>query len=332
MISRALPALLLAALGATRLIAHAQEEDWRLEFFPLIKREGRIVLVGAGKDSLWLLSNRHALRQWTERTSTGANSCPDAAPTPSAGATRLEIDATGCVPARAAELLDRRPNIGGPNCWNIALVLADILPALRFSTPEEFAFHMASARCRPLSAGEALLPGDLGAMREKRAGGGERELHAFVRISSDLAFSKNGDDPVEPYQVHAMSAMLQANEALGRANCRGACSIRTDYYRCLPASSAIPFGALSEAERRLSKFESSLEAHVLGHRRADLAALDAALAELLARRAPAADAFAARALAHRLRGVARQLAMLDMGAKAQESLHAAQQLEQPGRQ
>jgi hypothetical protein len=119
------------------------------------------------------------------------------------------MDVTNCVPDHVAKYAGKSPKLLGANCWNLAMVFKGILPALRYSTPDEMAFFMRSPLCRPLEPGEKRMAGDIGSIRAKekalqyvpcKPGIGTQcdgdysigEYHAFIYISDNLVYEKDG--------------------------------------------------------------------------------------------------------------------------------------------
>lgn len=91
----------------------------------------------------------------------------------------------------------------GPNCWNTALVSNKIIPVLRFTPPAEMSFWMASPLCKAVPEDDFPAPGDIVAIRDSEG----KEVHAFVYVTDELAFSKNYLTTVAPYKLQATSAV-----------------------------------------------------------------------------------------------------------------------------
>lgn len=119
----------------------------------------------------------------------------------------------------------------GPNCWNAALLAARILARPRFTSPEEMAFWLASPLCRRLGAGEAPRPGDIVAIRDQAG----QEVHGFVYLSPELAFSKNLVSPAEPYALQspeAVYAVFPVPDGCRAPGSLAGCPARSDHFRC----------------------------------------------------------------------------------------------------
>jgi hypothetical protein len=171
------------------------------------------------------MAEMEALRQWT--LSTGAN-C-GAMPMRKAGAF-CEIEIGKCLPAHVKKYQNVKAENIGPNCWNLALVMKDFLPYLRMSSNEEMTFFMNSGLCKQVPPSEKPKPGDVGAIRETgpscEDSNSACEVHGFIYVSENLAYSKNGYDPELPYQLQDRAKMNSAQGAWPGTD------LKTEYYRC----------------------------------------------------------------------------------------------------
>ena len=174
--------------------------------------------------------NIDAVKTWTKSRSA---SCQMSEPaSKDIGGGLCTADFTRCLPPEVIALDGTSPEIAGPNCWNLAMVMSGVLPSLRHSTAEEMAFFMKSPLCRPLGAGEKPQPGDIGALR---ANG--KEVHGFMWISDTLVFSKNGDAVDQKYFLQSKAFMADGYQILQNAECAKTkdpedCNMIVDSLRC----------------------------------------------------------------------------------------------------
>ncbi|MGE3609529.1 MAG: hypothetical protein AB7I27_08075 [Bacteriovoracaceae bacterium] len=152
---------------------------------------------------------------------------------------QCKIDVTNCVPDHLVKYHGVNPNEKtGPNCWNLALVMKGILPALRFSSNEEMAFYMQPPLCRNLKNGEKRQAGDIGAIRTIN-GHEVGEFHGFIYLSDDVAYSKNGSEEDSwPYLLQSLPEMLSIYEVPNSKKCRSnevdkTCDLSASYFRCI---------------------------------------------------------------------------------------------------
>lgn len=178
-----------------------------------------------------------SLKQWTEAAHKN-RSCPPLNTIEKAGNTCF-VEVTSCVPDHVKNYQGVKPEKQGPNCWNLSLVMKDILPALRYSTPEEMSFYMRPPLCRALKDNERRMPGDVGAIRGIYGGQIQEEIHGFIYISDDLVYSKNGYSSDSPYEVQPLESMFNMYEVSKGEECRknsinlkSKCSNVASYFRC----------------------------------------------------------------------------------------------------
>jgi hypothetical protein len=114
-----------------------------------------------------------------------------------------KVNISTCVPEHVKKYHSRSPEVYGPNCWNLSLVMANILPNLRLSTPEEMEFFMKPPLCRAIKENEKKLPGDIGAIRNEEG----EEIHGFIYVSEELVYSKNGTNKASPYALQSINDM-----------------------------------------------------------------------------------------------------------------------------
>ena len=132
-------------------------------------------------------------------------------------------DVTVCVPAFVRQLHGLTSEAPGPNCWNMALVTAGLLPSLRESSSEEWRHTLDSPLCRELGSNEKVEAGDLGSI-ETRARDSVGEVHGFTYLTETLVFDKRGIALRAPYLLESVESMLKSYP-LGKFEheCRDAC-------------------------------------------------------------------------------------------------------------
>jgi hypothetical protein len=174
-------------------------------------------------------SNLAAIQQWT--TSRGGACEMPTAPKSKSSLQNCKIDIAKCLPTEVLSLREKKQSIQGPNCWNLALVMAGILPAVRYSTPEEMGFFLNSPLCHRIGATEHKKPGDIGALRTNSS-----QVHAFMWISEDLVFSKNGPEAESLSQIQSAGKMAIGYRSLQTQKCRDDknvdCELQLETLRC----------------------------------------------------------------------------------------------------
>ena len=177
-----------------------------------------------------------SLAQWTHSMET-RNNCPAVLPRGQLVGRACQLDITSCVPAHVQRYQGNRIE-AGPNCWNLALVLRGILPNIRMASPEEMTFYMNPPLCRALRDGEGKRPGDVVAIR-KFSDADLVEVHGFIYISPEIAYSKNGMEAEVPYSLQSLESVYQAYNVPNTAQCRANqanlsanCEAETSVYRC----------------------------------------------------------------------------------------------------
>lgn len=180
-----------------------------------------------------------SLKQWTTSIESEVD-CPNF--TFKKDSTNCQIDITKCVPKHVKKYQDVNPAFSGPNCWNLALVMKEILPGLRYSSADEMSFYMGPPLCRNLKNGEALKPGDVGAIRNIH-NNKIQESHGFIYISDKIAYSKNGFHHLSPYALQSLDNVYQTYDVPDKAECRknqidldNDCDVAVSYYRCISLS------------------------------------------------------------------------------------------------
>lgn len=199
---------------------------------PYVLRQGdRLIL--ADKNCSAIQKNAEALRSWTLKFKEENCSLPK--PNKTSGG--CDLDITFCVPELVRKNQGIDPGVLGPNCFNLALVMNNIVPAFRETSPSELRGLVRPPLCYKLSDDETPSPGDIGLyssapQKGDMSFGKDPEKHAFIFVSEKLAFTKNGRAG-SPYSLMSVDEMKRYSEAVD-ANCKylesGCQSV--NYYRC----------------------------------------------------------------------------------------------------
>lgn len=197
------------------------------------KKDGRVVLQDTCSDGTNVIKS---LSTWLGKT-TPNKTCQ--APSKSNG-NDCQYDITNCLPDQVVRYQGVTSKVGGPNCWNLALVMGKILPNLRYSSPQEMAFYMRPPLCRALKNSESRQPGDIGAIRGMAWGIPIEETHGFIYISDSMVFSKNGSKKEAPYSLQSTDKMLESYGVENNKACRNNeipkgnmdCTQAVAYFRC----------------------------------------------------------------------------------------------------
>jgi hypothetical protein len=193
-----------------------------------------------------------ALRAWT-LTSNSQAKCEAAAGVSTGD--RCEVDITRCVPEHVAKYQGVDSATGGPNCWNLVLVMKGILPNLRYSSDAEMTFYMRPPLCQQVGDKDKRA-GDIGAVRYEK----KEEIHGFIYVNDKLAYSKNG--MTGPYQLQSLDNVLDLYIEGARTD--------VSYFRCdsmseyLKKNPDIP-RKLLETYDQLGNFENCLERFVVSN-------------------------------------------------------------------
>jgi hypothetical protein len=265
---------LLAALLAAGVPCRALADDWaegsRIFALALEARvrppvevvrepDGSLLLTGA--DCSILEKQVAALARWKvglNEPAPGRVSCR-------CTAERCRASITSVTPGFVNRTHGTRAGRWGPNCWNTALVASKILEESSFTAPEEMTYWMKSPLCRSLQAGEPPRPGDIVAIRDQA----EQEIHAFIHLTDELAFSKNYLTAAAPFalqnpeDVYREFPVAEACRKPGHP--AGACPAHADYFRCvtmedyLPLLSAPPSKEYLETEAKVFEVERAVD-------------------------------------------------------------------------
>ncbi len=249
-------------------IAHSADRsvtDKSSNSMPEISGQGQEIIL-SHKDCAVLSQDLIALAKWTQLADQRTCHAP-----------KVKEDANGCVahlgdcvPQHVQKFHGKHPDFDGPNSWNLALVLAKLLPALRFTTPGEFAFYINSPLCRKLETDAPPQTGDIGTYRTQieNPEGGEAELAAFIFVSPRLSYAKLGNKKQQPYQL-IQTEILDANfknlpeqmcQRLGANANLPECKGKTNFYRCTTLDLF-----MHENEERLSKTTKALAEKIVQH-------------------------------------------------------------------
>jgi hypothetical protein len=109
--------------------------------------------------------------------------------------------------AWALDPLPKAPAFDGPNCWNAALKAVRILPHFRYSNAREMNFYSKSPLCYQIDASEKQI-GDIGLIRADQVAG-PGEYHAFVMVTENGVYSKNGMKQTTSYVYWSLEAVLR---------------------------------------------------------------------------------------------------------------------------
>lgn len=214
------------------LLSQLSQTSWAFDLYRM--DSGRIALLEDTCEKATALTK--SLDQWTKNSHENKN-CPVNSQSPIQVEGKCGYDITNCVPNQVVEFLGTTPKSNGPNCWNLALVMKNILPALRYSSAEEMNFYMTSPLCRQLNDGEEKIPGDVGAIRQASYTG-PAEYHGFIYVSEDVAYSKNGFDKHNPYSLMPLDDVFKIYQVDESKDCRKnelslECGTGTAYFRCM---------------------------------------------------------------------------------------------------
>lgn len=228
-----------------------------------------------------LSAQAEALSTWAGKMQNAPSSVPSTCQCDVEGL--CEINITHSIPDFVFQASLVKPDYYGPNCWNTTLVASGILPFQRFSIPEEITFWTHSSFCRELTLLEPLEVGDVIAIREKNESPLEDpfEIHAFIYITEELAFSKNGPETLSPISFQNPQEVFSfygvTNKACQRVSgSSGACENFANVYRCesfqehLSHHPAPTSAAYQEIESKLLEIESSVSDMTLHFRKKNI--------------------------------------------------------------
>lgn len=185
-------------------------------------------------------------------------------------ANSCSFDITSCVPEHVKKFQDSKPLIEGPNCWNLSLVITEIIPVLRYTSANEMSYYMRSPLCHQITDQDQKQPGDIGAIRTIK-NQKITEYHGFIYISDKISYSKNGYQTTNGYSLQSLDSIFKLYDVPNKKQCRKneisvstKCPFAVSYFRCssfedylthLPESAWIIVNFFSQ----LKKFELLLQ-------------------------------------------------------------------------
>lgn len=160
-------------------------------------------------------------------------------------------DIASIVPKFVKELHGTKTWVPGPNCFNTALVLSKVVPALRFVSENELYWWLYSPLCSPLGQEDSPRPGDIVVV--SHIGDIHTDLsidHVQIYLSENLTFAKMGTNG--PYSL--MSALEGARSygvddpsCLKHGSNHSGCRYHAEYRRCISTEEYL--AKLSQTER-----------------------------------------------------------------------------------
>lgn len=198
-------------------------------------KDGRIILESKAPESTQspkspksddctdLRHQLEAIARWKEKVDhTKANTLPRARIETRDNGSRCVAEIQDILPQFLRRHYGETTRHDGPNCWNLALVMSELIPAFRYASEEEMSFWMASPLCRALKPDESLEPGDIVAVR--RGGNGDKfnELHAHIYVSDQLVFAKYGAANIFPFSFANSEEILSTFRVPENPLCRRA--------------------------------------------------------------------------------------------------------------
>ncbi|MGE3611415.1 MAG: hypothetical protein AB7I27_17615 [Bacteriovoracaceae bacterium] len=180
-----------------------------------------------------------------------------------------EVNVDHALPKMMSERANKGSFFDGPNCWNASMVSAKLSSYLRYTSDKEINFWLNSPLCKEREQNESPQAGDIIAIRERAASNNVQEVHAFIHISNDLSFSKNGfystqsyslmppNDVFSKYKV-TENCKIQASET-NKDDCQRwasyySCHSMEDYLKEHPITN----DELSQSQKSLEQIECNL--------------------------------------------------------------------------
>ena len=99
------------------------------------------------------------------------------------------------LPVNMSNILNMKPEYYGPNCWDSVLYVNKLISGIRFSSPVEFQKTLTFNQCQLKSVEQKLVAGDIIRIFDKD----REDFHAFVYITPNFSFSKNGPETRSRY-------------------------------------------------------------------------------------------------------------------------------------
>lgn len=111
------------------------------------------------------------------------------------------------LPLNMLNILNMKPEYYGPNCWNSVLYTNKFISGIRFSSPVEFEKMLTFNQCQLKTADQKLVAGDIIRIFDKN----REDFHAFVYITPNFSFSKNGPETRSRYEIAKTSDIFLNN-------------------------------------------------------------------------------------------------------------------------
>lgn len=150
-----------------------------------------------------------------------------------------QIIINNSIPNIIKHLQGFKATSNGPNCWNSALRLSEIIHFFRHVSSDEMTFWLSSPYCKELSESERKLPGDIVEIRSMNPEYplAFEEIHGMIYITDELVFSKNTSSRMSPYGIQRSSLIYQSFrvdnlQCKNQQDSSGDCSRWINYYRC----------------------------------------------------------------------------------------------------
>lgn len=221
-----------------------------------VKRsENQIVMTG--KSCEVLKSEAAAISAWSKKTKPSPCKCLGDV---------CSIDITQIVPDLVNETQGVCPAQAGPNCLNTTLVSSGLISNLRYTTAKEMGLWLSSPLCTERARGENKKPGDIVVFKEN----GD-EIHAFVHVSKNLSFSRNGSrhfpytfqSPETGYEVYGVKKGCE--DAYKTPAPEKNCKVWTNTFSCISFEEYVKKNPITDKEQqaalnRLEENECTLSA------------------------------------------------------------------------
>lgn len=178
-------------------------------------------------------------------------------------------DVSKIVPDFVLKSQSMCPLESGPNCWNSSLVSAGLNSTFRYSSDREMKHWLNSELCSERK-NEPPEPGDIIAIRDIE----EEEIHAFVHVTDELSFSKNGYTKASIYSLQSPENVYKSYRVT--PECRGLtfedaqkkvpyCHSYSNYFKCRSFNEYLAENTLEDQDliknlQELNKYECEFNA------------------------------------------------------------------------
>lgn len=108
------------------------------------------------------------------------------------------------LPINIEKLINTFPEYYGPNCWNSVIFANGISHANRFFTDGEFEKTLNYYQCQKRTITEKIQPGDIIRILNQK----HEDYHAFIYISPNYSFTKNGPETRFAYSLDKTSSIF----------------------------------------------------------------------------------------------------------------------------